>query len=103
MEAEAPQEPEDDSPPRLRARLAVWCEGAGVILGVATVVCSLADTITAQQAVAIGLPAVLLIAAGLITAASPDASTGRRIGFQVGLIFGSLTTVWRFLFRHRDK
>jgi hypothetical protein len=103
MEAEAPREPEDDSPPRLRARLAVWCEGAGVILGVATVVCSMANVISAQQAVAMGLPAVLLIAVGLIAAATPDASTGRRVGFQIGLIVGSLVTVWRFLFRHRGK
>ena len=102
MEAGAPQEPDDHSSQRFRARLTIWCEGAGVLLGLATVLCCLLHLVSRQQAVAMGLPAVLLIVGGLIAAAAPDPSAGRRFGFQVGLIAGSLMSVWRSLF-HRDK
>jgi hypothetical protein len=103
MDAGGPQQPDDNTTPRLRARLAAWCEVAGVILGIATVICSLLGVLSAQQAVALGLPTVLLIVGGLIAAASPDASTGRRLGFQAGLQAGALLRLWRSLFRrHRN-
>jgi hypothetical protein len=103
MDAGAPQQPDDNSTPRRRARLAAWAEVAGVILAIATVICSLLGVLSAQQAVALGLPAVLLIAGGLIAAAAPDPSTGRRLGFQAGLWAGALLSLCRSLFRCRGS
>jgi hypothetical protein len=102
MEAGAPQEPDGHASQRRRARLTVWCEGAGVLLGLATVLCCLFHVVSRQQAVAMGLPAVLLIVGGLIAATAPDPAAGRRFGFQAGFLAGSFMSIWRSLF-HRDK
>jgi hypothetical protein len=50
----------------IRPELPGLVPGAGVILGAAAVTCLALGAISAQQAIAIGLPGVLLIVAGLI-------------------------------------
>ena len=103
MDVEPPQPREGRSPARRRARRAVWCVSAGVILGTAAVTCLALGAVSAQQAIAIGLPGALLIVGGLIAATVPDAATSRRLGFQSGLQMGSLLGRLRSVFsRHRN-
>lgn len=84
---------------RRRPRLALWCLAVGLILGIATVISAAVDAITNQQAMALGLPAALLIVAGLITVAIPDSETGRRrvflSGFRIGALLGRLRDTFR--------
>jgi hypothetical protein len=102
MDVVPPQPPEGRSPPRRRARRAVWwCVSAGVILGTAAVTCLTLGVVSAQQAIALGLPGALLIVGGLIAAAVPDAATSRRLGFQAGLQMGPLLGRLRSVFRRR--
>jgi hypothetical protein len=80
-------------------RLADWCQSVGAVLAVVTVICVLLDVVTAQQAVAVGLPSVVLIVVGLIIAAGPDTAIARRHGFHVGLQVRSLLNLWSSLFK----
>jgi hypothetical protein len=101
MEAGAPQQPDNDRPHRDRARLGAWCQVAGAILAVVTLTCALFGVITAMLAIALAVPAALLIVGGLILAAPGDASAGQRFGFRVGLRFGALLSQIRSIFRSR--
>jgi hypothetical protein len=101
MHARPPQRPENHSPRRRRARRAAWCVSAGLILVTAAVTCAALGVISAQQAIALGLPGALLIVGGLIAAAAPDAATSRRLGFQTGLQTGTLLSRLRSVFRRR--
>jgi hypothetical protein len=74
---------------------------AGVILGTAAVTCLALDAVSAQQAIAIGLPGALLIVGGLIAAAVPDPVTGRRHFFRAGFRMGSLLSRFRSFFGRR--
>ncbi len=83
--------PNGQHPPRRpRRRRAVWLLAAGVILGLAAVICEALNVISVQQATALGLPAVLLIIAGLITTLALDADTGQRRAFLAGFRAGAL-------------
>lgn len=104
MAAGEPQQPDDnnsDRGQRQRARVAAWCEAIGAVLAIATLISSLLNAISAQQAVAMGLPAVLLTAGGLIAASTLAESDGGRIGFRAGLRVGTLLRKLRSAFRHR--
>jgi hypothetical protein len=97
-----PQEPEDHEdhdPARPRARAAAWCMAAGSILGTAAVLCLVFRAIVVQQAIAMALPAALLVIGGVIWGSPPDAETGRRLGFQTGFQLGSVVSWLRSLFR----
>jgi hypothetical protein len=95
------REPEDLSPRGPRGAQAAWCIAGGAI-GCAAVLISLAvDVLTVQQAIALGLPAALLLVAGLVIAAIPDQAAGRRAGFKAGFLAGSLLTRLRLVFRRR--
>jgi len=93
MDAGPPENPCGHSR-RPGRRLAAWCVSAGVILLAAAVTCPALDVISAQQAIAIGLPGVLLIVAGMI-AAIPDPATSLRLGFQAGSFLGRLRSAFR--------
>lgn len=90
MEAVPPPRPEGRDPRRRRATRVAWCMSAGVVLGTAAVTCLALGAISAQQAIALGLPGALLIVGGLIAAAVPDAAAIRQLGFQAGFQIGSL-------------
>lgn len=99
MDVGPPQHPQDKSPRRSRPRRAAWCAGAGVILAIADVISSTMRAVSVQQAIAMGLPAALLIIGGLIAAALPNAANGRRLSYQAGFRAGSLLTRLRSVFR----
>lgn len=101
MAAGEPKRPDEDRAKRQRARLAAWGQISGAALAIVTLTCSLLGVISAQQAVAIGLLAVLLIVGGLITAATLDPSDVGRLGFRAGLHVGALMRQLRSVFRHR--
>jgi hypothetical protein len=61
------------------------------------VICLAFGVLSAQQAIALCLPAALLIIAGLVIAAGPDHAAIRRAGF----LAGSLLSRWRAFFRGR--
>jgi hypothetical protein len=85
-------------------RVAWWCAAGGLLLGIAIVVCVAAGAIGANQAVALAVPAALLIIGGLIVAALPDTVTARQRGFRAGLLVGSLLRRWRAaLRRYRSR
>jgi hypothetical protein len=100
MNAEPP-EPRDISPRSPRVVRAAWTAVAGVIIGATAVICLALGAISGEQAVAIALPAVLLVAGGLIVAAMPDPATGQRRGFGAGSRASSLGRWWRCLLRRR--
>jgi hypothetical protein len=102
MNAEPPQ-PEDISPRRPRVVRAAWGAAAGIILGTSAVICLALHAISGQQAVAMALPAGLLIVGGLTVAALPDRATGQRRGFGAGFRTGSLRRRWRRVLRQRRK
>jgi hypothetical protein len=77
--------------------------GAGIILGTAAVICLVFRAIVVQQAIAMALPAALLVIGGVIWGSPPDAATGRRFGFQTGFQVGSLVRRLRSLFRRRGN
>jgi hypothetical protein len=95
-----PQRP-DDFPHRQQAGLAALCQASGAILALAALTCSLLSLISAQQAIAMALPAAVLIIGGLIAAPIPGHSTAGRLGFQAGLRAGTFVNLWRSLIRHR--
>jgi hypothetical protein len=98
-----PQHPEDCDPAGPRARPAAWCTAAGVILGTAAVICLALGAVTVQQAIALTLPAALLIIGGLVWAAAPDAATAGRLGFQAGFQLGALLGRLRSVLRQRGN
>jgi hypothetical protein len=100
---DGPLRPEDHRPSRARARRATWSVSAGIILGTAAVTCLALGAISAQQAIALGLPGALLIAGGLIAAAVPDPMTGRRLYFQAGFHMGSLLSRLRSFLHRRHN
>jgi uncharacterized membrane protein len=67
-----------------RIRLAPWCTAFGVLLSLITVIVSALDAITAQQAIAMALPAGLTTVFGLVAMTVPDAWVAWRRGFQHG-------------------
>jgi len=77
--------------------------GAGIILGAAAIICLSCRVIVVQQAIAMALPAALLVIVGVIWGSPPDAATGRRLGFQTGFQLGSLVSRLRSLFRRRGN
>jgi hypothetical protein len=96
-----PQHGQDRDPDRPRARAAAWVTVAGIILGAAAVICLGYRAIAVPQAIAMALPAVLLVIGGVIWGASPDLAAGRRRGFQAGFQLGSLVSRLRSFFRRR--
>lgn len=100
MAVGAPQQPDDNKTRRRRARLAAWSQAIGVALAITTLTCTLLGLISAQQAVALGLPAVLLIVGGLIASAIDQPASGRH-GFVVGLRVGKCLRRLRSTFRGR--
>jgi hypothetical protein len=90
-----------DAKLRHQARLPALCQVGGAVLALATLTCTLLELISAQQAIAMGLPAAMLVTGDLITASVPDPSTSKRLGFQVGLRAGTLVNLCRSLGRHR--
>jgi len=77
--------------------------GAGIILGSAAVICLVFRAIVVQQAIAMALPAALLVIGGAIWRSPPDAATGRRLGFLAGFQIGLLVSRLRSLFRRRGN
>jgi hypothetical protein len=98
-----PKDPEGHDPARPRARAAAWCIGAGLILGTAAVICLVIRAIVVQQAIAMALPAALLVIGGVIWSSPPDAATGRRLGFLTGFHLGSVVRRLRSIFRPRGN
>lgn len=102
MAAGEPQQPDDDNrTQRKRARLAALSQVIGAVLAIVTLTCTLLNVISAQQAVAAGLPAALLIVGGLIAAAAVDPSSTERRAFQAGLRVGKLLRRLRASLRRR--
>jgi hypothetical protein len=96
-----PQHGQDRDPDRPRPRAAVWVTVAGIILGAAAVICLGYRAIAVPQAIAMALPAVLLVIGGVIWGASPDLEAGGWRGFQAGFQLGSLVSRLRAFFRRR--
>ena len=67
-----------------RTRLAPWSAVVGGVLSLVTVIVSALDAVSAQQAIAMALPAGLMTVFGLIAMAVPDAWVAWRRGFQHG-------------------
>jgi uncharacterized membrane protein len=67
-----------------RTRLAPWCTAFGAVLSLVTVIVSALDAVTAQQAIAMALPAGLTTVFGLVAMTVPDAWVAWRRGFQHG-------------------
>jgi hypothetical protein len=71
--------------PRLpEAPLAFCCAIAGLVLDTATVTVCLLNVVSAQQAIAMAVPATLTTAVGVIGLLVPDPWTAWRRGFQHG-------------------
>lgn len=102
MAAGERQQPDDDNR-RLRQRVmvAACCQAVGALLAIAAVTCARMGLISAQQTVALALPAALLIVGGVIAASTVDAPTAERLGFRAGLHVGLLLRRLRSLFRRR--
>jgi hypothetical protein len=98
-----PQHRQDRDPAGSRARAAAWCTAAGIVLGVAAIICLGLHAIVVQQAIAMALPAALLVVGGVIWGASPDAAASRRLGAHTGFRLGWLVTRLRSLFRRRGN
>lgn len=101
MAAGEPRQPDDNRTQRQRARLAAWSQVIGAVLAIVTLTCTLLNVISAQQAIALGLPAILLIIGGLITTATIDPSTSGQRGLQAGLRVGRLLRRLRSSFCRR--
>lgn len=67
-----------------RERLAVWCTVVGITFVVITVILSASNEVTAQQAIAMALPAGVTAQGGLLGLFIPDAWTAWRRGFRHG-------------------
>jgi len=103
MDSGAQPRPDGDGPQWRWARLAAWCQLVGVILALATLICCLLGDVSPQQALALGLPALVLIVGSLFLGVASDPEAGRRFGFHVGLYAGSVLRLWRYVFRGRGK
>jgi uncharacterized membrane protein len=68
----------------LRERLAVWCTVVGITAVVITVVVCIANMVTAQQAIALALLALITSLGGLLALIVPDPWTAWRRGFRQG-------------------
>ena len=102
MAAGEPERP-DDNPQRRRARVATSCQVIGAVLAIATLICSLLGAISAQQAVALGLPAAVLILGGFIAVWVPDPQASHRLGFQASVHVGVLLKLWRSVVRRHGR
>jgi hypothetical protein len=78
---------------RRRKRRAAACAGAGAVLGITAAVCAGLRAVSAQQAIAIAVPAATLLVAGLAVLALPDREAGRRRGAEAGFLAGSLLSL----------
>jgi hypothetical protein len=67
-----------------RAPLAFYCAVAGMVLDLATVIVCALNVVSAQQAIAMALPAALITAGGMIGWLLPDPWVAWRRGFQQG-------------------
>lgn len=67
-----------------RERVAAWCTLAGITTVVSTVILSATNAISAQQAIAMALPAGVTALSGLLGLFIPDACTAWRRGFRQG-------------------
>jgi hypothetical protein len=76
---------------------------AGIIIGTAAVICLVYRAIAVQQAIAMALPAALLVIGGVLWGASADAATARWLGFHTGFHLGSMVSRLRSLFRRRGN
>ena len=103
MNGGPPEHRQDRDPARPRPAGAIWCTAAGMVLGTAAVICLVVHVITVQQAIAMALPAALLIIGGVIWGTPPDAAAGGRLGFYAGFNLGSLLSRLRSLFRQRGN
>lgn len=74
-----------------------------MILGGAAVTCLGLGAVSVQQAIAMGLPAALLIVTGIVMAVLTDPATSQQTGFQAGFLAGSLLRLWRSVFRQRGN
>jgi hypothetical protein len=74
-----------------RPRRALWSMVAGIILDVATVIVCALNAVSAQQAVAMALPAALITAGSFIALLVPDPWSAWRRGF----ILGCEAAAWR--------
>jgi hypothetical protein len=68
----------------VRPRRALWSMVAGIILDVATVTVCALNAVSAQQAVAMALPAALITAGSFIALLVPDPWCAWRRGFMHG-------------------
>jgi uncharacterized membrane protein len=68
----------------IRSRPALWSTAAGTVLDVATVIVSALNVVSAQQAIAMALPAGLITAGGFIALLIPDPWSAWRRGFRHG-------------------
>ena len=103
MNGGPPEHRQDRDPARPRPRVAAWCTAAGMVLGAAAIICLVVHAITVQQAIAMALPAALLIIGAVIWGTPPDPAAGGRLGFYAGFHLGSLLTRLRSLFRQRGN
>ncbi len=100
MTAGPEQHPAGQDSPRRRPRRGAWLLlAAGVILGIAAVTCLAAGAVSAQQGMAMGLPAVLLIIIGLLVAVAPDPADVERFGYRAGTLTGAAFGRLRGAFR----
>jgi hypothetical protein len=76
---------------------------AGTVLGTAAVLCLVLHAISFQQAIAMVLPAALLIIGAAIWGTPPDPAASGRLGFLAGFQLGSLLTWLRSIFRQRGN
>jgi hypothetical protein len=67
-----------------RAPRALFCVVAGMVLDVATVIICALNVVSAQQAIAMALPAGLITAGGMIGLLLPDPWVAWRRGFEHG-------------------
>lgn len=102
MDVEPPLRPADQNRPGLQRRRALWLAGAGVLPGLAAVICSTLGAISVQQTIALALPAAVLIIGGL-AAAAVDTQTFRRSFLQAGFKVGSLLGRWRSVDSRQDS
>lgn len=67
-----------------RERLAVWCTVVGITTVVITVILSATDAVSAQQSIAMALPAGVTAVGGLLGLIIPDPWIAWRRGFRQG-------------------
>jgi hypothetical protein len=80
----------------IHVRPAVWCATAGGILSLITVILGLLNAVSAQQAVALAMPATLVTESGIIGLIVPDVWAAWRRGFQEGVkVAKSSQAHWR--------